>query len=126
MEMKFRWIKDSTYPYSKTTKGQFQHMAFLLTLLRNSFTCCGMDTFWSLEEVILLLICIPIEKKKSSYLGTQSQQRNVSVGGNAVSVCAVLFTQSKGGFKLKQACLYPLANFIIKHQPTECSVFFPE
>lgn len=99
MEMKFRWVKDSTHPCSKTTKGQFQHMEFLLILIRNGFTPCGMDTFWSLEQVILVLICIPSENKKSSYLDMQSQQRNVSVGGNAVSVCAVLFTQSKGGFK---------------------------
>lgn len=72
------------------------------------------------------MIYISSENKKSSYLDMQSEQRNVSVGGNAVSLCAVLFIQSKGGFKLKLASLYPPANFIVEHQPTECSVFLLE
>lgn len=85
-------------PYSKTTGIISTHgllLVFFVTLLTKGFTACGMwiGTLWSLELVILLVVH-PIQRKKKSCIWVCSPISG-TVGGSAVSMCAVLFAQSK-------------------------------
>lgn len=84
MEMKFRWVRYSAHPYSKDIISI--HRIFNHALWNGHVHC-------SLERVILLVIYVPSENKEGSYVDTQSQQRNVSVGEKAVSLCAGSFTE---------------------------------